>query len=147
MVKGTARKGSRDSHPDSLTQCTPRGWSKCSGVILRTCHCWWYWIFFFWPRGMQDLLQPGDGTGAPCIGSAVLTTGLLGKWLSGRYCCYYYCGDNIITVSRVMDNEGPNLGPCKQTLGQPGVLRTCAKALGQGHAWLVEGITKAAPCR
>jgi len=58
-----------------------------------------------------------------------------------------YCGDNIITVSRVMDNEGPNLGPCKQTLGQPGVLRTCAKALGQGHAWLVEGITKAAPCR
>ena len=45
-----------------------------------------------------------------------------------------------------MDHEGPNLGPCKQTLGQPGVLRTCAKALGQGHAWLVEGIIKATPC-
>lgn len=27
-------------------------------------------FFFFWPRGMQDLLQLGDGTGAPCIGSA-----------------------------------------------------------------------------
>lgn len=60
----------------------------------------------------------------PALGAQTLNHWTLGKSVVVFDAAVIITVSDIITVSGVMDNEAPTCGHVKQTLGQPGVLRT-----------------------